>query len=170
MKTEVFVFNGQSVSFLQEKEHGLMVNATEMAGIFGKQTSEFLSNKSTHAFIEACIRRGNLCGVETREDLVVSRQRSGTWMHRVLALKFAAWLDPAFELCLYSTIDELLFGRMVRRVKSHERARALQKEMEALAYNPEKSGADFERYLELERQLKQESAQRRASKRDEEFI
>jgi hypothetical protein len=28
------------------------------------------------------------------DDLIVSRQKSGTWMHRVLAIKFAAWLNP----------------------------------------------------------------------------
>lgn len=30
-------------------------------------------------------------------------------MHRVLALKFAAWLNPAFELWIYLTIDKLLY-------------------------------------------------------------
>jgi hypothetical protein len=32
-------------------------------------------------------------------------------MHRILALKFAAWLDPAFELWVYMVIDDLLFSR-----------------------------------------------------------
>ena len=31
-------------------------------------------------------------------------------MHRILALKFAAWLDPSFELWVYVTIDFILFG------------------------------------------------------------
>lgn len=31
-------------------------------------------------------------------------------MHRVLALKFAAWLDPEFELWVYVTIDKILFS------------------------------------------------------------
>jgi hypothetical protein len=31
-------------------------------------------------------------------------------MHRILALKFAAWLDPAFELWVYTTIDKIIFG------------------------------------------------------------
>ena len=35
-------------------------------------------------------------------------------MHRILALKFAAWLNPKFELWVYSTIDELLFGHFKR--------------------------------------------------------
>ena len=31
-------------------------------------------------------------------------------MHRILALKFAAWLDPDFEVWIYSTIDKIIFG------------------------------------------------------------
>jgi len=31
-------------------------------------------------------------------------------MHRVLALKFAAWLDPAFELWVFTTIDTIILG------------------------------------------------------------
>ena len=31
-------------------------------------------------------------------------------MHRVLALKFAAWLDPKFEVWVFSTIDRILLG------------------------------------------------------------
>ncbi|MFZ4549412.1 MAG: KilA-N domain-containing protein, partial [Bacteroidales bacterium] len=46
----------------------------------------------------------------TEEDLIVSSQKTGTWMHRILAMKFAAWLSPAFEFWIYSVIDELLFG------------------------------------------------------------
>ena len=29
-------------------------------------------------------------------------------MHRILALKFAAWLSPSFELWVYITIDRIL--------------------------------------------------------------
>lgn len=32
----------------------------------------------------------------------------GTWMHEKLALKFASWLSPAFELWVYDKIQELL--------------------------------------------------------------
>ena len=42
--------------------------------------------------------------------VVKGGQNSGTWMHRVLALKFAAWLSPKFELWIFKTIDDLLFG------------------------------------------------------------
>ena len=31
-------------------------------------------------------------------------------MHRILALKFAAWLDPKFEVWVFSTIDQIILG------------------------------------------------------------
>nr|NQU91580.1 hypothetical protein [Bacteroidota bacterium] len=31
-------------------------------------------------------------------------------MHRILALKFAAWLDPHFEVWIFSTIDQIILG------------------------------------------------------------
>jgi hypothetical protein len=50
---------------------------------------------------------------ENRKDsflkVIHGGKNSGTWMHRVLALKFAAWLNPAFELWIFKTIDCLLF-------------------------------------------------------------
>lgn len=83
-------------------------------------------------------------------------------MHRVLALKFAAWLSPAFELWVYGTIEELLFGKLAKREKSFERTVNVQKEVEALLYKIDKTGEDFNRYLELQRQLKYEVAYRRS--------
>ena len=39
-------------------------------------------------------------------------------MHRILALKFAAWLDPSFELWVYCTIDKLIHGDYIALKKS----------------------------------------------------
>jgi len=43
-------------------------------------------------------------------SLAVSRggNNPGTWAHQKLALKFAAWLSPHFELWVYDKIEELL--------------------------------------------------------------
>jgi hypothetical protein len=84
-----------------------MVNATEMAKVFGKSMYDYTRAKSTKKFIEACRKpqfRG-LLSIEKEEDLIVSRQKSGTWMHRVLDLKFVAWLNSDFEFWVYTTID-----------------------------------------------------------------
>ncbi len=108
---QILEFNGQQVEF-DLSSANIMVNATEMAKIYNARMSDFFANESTKRFIEACLNNGNsrYLGLVKEENLYVSKQRSGTWMHRVLALKFAAWLDPAFELWVYITIDQLMFG------------------------------------------------------------
>lgn len=137
-ETEIgFDFSGSNV----------MVNATEMSKIFGTDNEAFMRNKDTKRFIEECLKTENsrFLGIEKEEDLIISKQKSGTWMHRVLALKFAAWLDPSFELWVYKTIDDLLFGRFKRyvaEVEFTEKAKTKLQELE------EKKMEDPE-YLEI---------------------
>ena len=110
MEIVKFVYNDQEVEFQPMGMDNVMVNATQMAKVFGKQVNEFLSNQNTKSFIETCLKNGNsrFISVENESDLVDSRQKSGTYMHRILALKFAAWLDASFELWVYHTIDKLI--------------------------------------------------------------
>ena len=100
-----------------------MVNATEMAKIYDKQVVAFMRNEDTQNFIAECLKSENshFINISKEEDLYRSAQKSGTYMHRVLALKFAAWLSPRFELWVYSTIEQLLFGKHVERERSFER-------------------------------------------------
>jgi hypothetical protein len=158
MKTKIYVFEENSITFVLDKDSKVMVNATEMAKVFNKQVNEFMSNETTKNFIGSCLKNGNsrFLNIEREEDLYVSRQKSGTWMHRVLALKFAAWLNPDFEVWVYSTIDQLLFGKYAEREKSLERTVALQNEQNLLAARPNKTGADFDRYLAIGYELHKE--------------
>lgn len=57
-------------------------------------------------------------------DILQTKGHQGTWMHRLLALKFAAWLDPDFEVWIYVVIDNILFGNY----KKHWEAHAAQEE------------------------------------------
>jgi hypothetical protein len=71
-------------------------------------------------------------------------------MHRVLALKFAAWLDPDFEVWVYSTIDTILFGHYKElRAATEEKIKAEQqlqlKRAELLQKYPE-----FVEFLQME--------------------
>jgi hypothetical protein len=164
MKTEICIFEGNQVSFYFGRENDVMVNATEMAKIFGKEVAFFMRNDDTKRFIEACLKTANsqFLGIKSEEDLILSRQKSGTLMHRVLALKFAAWLDSDFEVWVYSTIENLLFGRHIKREQSFERTIALQKEREELQEKHDKTGEDFERYIQVQRELKREVALRKS--------
>ncbi len=160
METKICIFEENAISFALDKDNGMMVNATEMAKAFGANVGHFLANDGTKKFISACLnnRNSDYLNIVKEEDLIIARQKSGTWMHRVLALKFAAWLSPDFEVWVYSTIEKLLFGKHVEREKSFGRTLLLQKELNAIRdKNPEeRTGEDFNRYLEIERQMNRE--------------
>lgn len=112
MEVVHFIYNEKEVDFQTTGKDDLMVNATQMAKIFGKEVTHFLENDGTEKFINSCLKTRNseFLGVQKREDLVYGKQKSGTWMHRILALKFAAWLDSDFEVWVFMTIDKILLG------------------------------------------------------------
>jgi hypothetical protein len=109
-----------------------MVNATQMAKPFGKMTHEFLRRKSTKDFIKSWNETNKSYGKSPQ--LLVDTQSGGrTFMHRALALKFAAWLSPDFDVWVFKTIDRLLFGNTTRRislVKKKDELKAKRKELE----------------------------------------
>jgi len=114
-----FEFDNQLIEF-KVINGNVMVNATQMANIFGKEVTFFLRNDDTNSFINSCLKTENsqYINVKSREDLVQGKQKSGTWMHRILSLKFAAWLNPDFELWVYATIDRILFDYYKRLEES----------------------------------------------------
>lgn len=105
-------YEGHEISF-EFADGNKMINATEMARPFGKRVNDFLRQQGTAEYIillEA--RYGNSRNGTTIEVLRVVQgglpEIQGTWMDEKLALKFAAWLSPAFELWVYDKIQELL--------------------------------------------------------------
>lgn len=160
METRICIFEESNITFLLSKDNNMMVNATEMAKVFGKDLYQFTKSDNTKSFINSCLKPANagILSIKSESDLIRSNQKTGTFMHRVLALKFAAWLSPDFELWVYSTIEKLLFGKHVEREQSLERTLILQREMDALKYKTDKTGTDFDRYLELEQMLTREKA------------
>lgn len=107
-----FIYQDTQIHFLLGNEKNVMVNATEMAKVFNRRIDFFLKTEPTKAFIEALKFPpvgGNL-DIKSDDDIMQSRGRNGTYFHRILALKFAAWLDPNFEVWVYAKIEETLFG------------------------------------------------------------
>lgn len=129
MKTLEFIYMETEIHFLvNPSEKNVMINATEMAKLFGKRTKDFLANQSTKDFINEVIRTLN--GVQIIED----RGRNGIYFERRLALKFASWLSPEFEVWVFSTIDEIVFGNY----KKHWEAHAHQEQQKLLMENLKK--------------------------------
>ena len=108
-----FQYEYHSISF-EFGDGNKLINATEMAKPFGKPVGNFLRLAETKTYItllEARYSDVNIGG-QPKETLRVVKggepHLQGTWMDEKLALKFAAWLSPEFELWVYDRIQELL--------------------------------------------------------------
>ena len=112
---EIKKFEKTLIAFDFDKE---MVNATDMAKMFGKRPNDFLKLDSTIAFVDEMELDTSLnCNVGFQPVVTVrggnvSKIPQGTWMHRLLAYKFAAWLSPKFELFIYKTFDEVISDKL----------------------------------------------------------
>jgi len=106
MKTLEFIYQETEIHFLISNSDDVTVNATEMAKIFYKDPEEFLADTHTLDFINALEAR--LSAASFRRE--VGKDDVEVWMNRKLAIKFASWLDPEFELWIYDTIEKLRFS------------------------------------------------------------
>jgi phage antirepressor YoqD-like protein len=100
-----YAYEGNNITF-QMNGGDVMVNLTQMAKPFGKLPAHFLSNEQTKEFIIA-LEEKTVIGIPITE-IKQGGVNQGTWAHQKLALKFAAWLNPRFELWVYDRIEELL--------------------------------------------------------------
>ena len=114
-----FDYGGQTISF-EFADGNKMINATEMARPFRKQIGHCLALQGTRDYIfllESRYRDSDIGGM-AREVLRVIKggvpELQGTWMDEKLALKFAAWLSPEFELWVYDRIQELITTGVTR--------------------------------------------------------
>lgn len=128
-KTVEFLFQERAVHFLiNPTDKNVMVNATEMAKMFGKRTDHYLQNEVTKSLIEELER--TLIGVRSENErtgksvnseikvpdmsgtleqkVVDNRGRNGVYFCELLALDFATWLDVKFKVWVYQTIRDLL--------------------------------------------------------------
>ncbi len=107
-----FDYEGTPISF-EFSDGNKMINATEMARPFGKPVGNFLRLKETREYIVILEERYSHLNIGRDALRVVKggdvgEGLQGTWMDEKLALKFAAWLSPRFELWVYDRIQELL--------------------------------------------------------------
>ncbi len=125
-----FIYQDTQIHFLLSNDDNVMVNATEMAKAFNKRIDVFLKTEPTKAFINALEfppTGGNSEPINC-ENLIKTKGKMGTYFHRILAIKFAAWLDPNFEVWVYTTIDKILFGFYKQHWDAHikqENAKAI---------------------------------------------
>lgn len=131
MKSIQFIYEDTEIHFLvNPDQENVMVNATEMAKVFGKRTDVYLKTQSTKEFISALERTPN--GGRSEMKIVENRGHMGIFFDRRLALDFAAWLDVNFRVWVFSTLDEIMFGHYKEHWQAHTRQEAARVKMEAL--------------------------------------
>ena len=86
-----------------------MVNATQLAKIYGKRPNDYLSLPATNRLINAITRKYGI----SENQLVISKAGSshnggGTWMHRLIVVDFCQWLDIDLKLWCTEKLDELM--------------------------------------------------------------
>ena len=93
-------------------------------------------------------------GGRSESKIIKTINGKATWMHRLLDLKYAAWLDVEFEIWIYTTIDRLLLGHF-RELKEATTEKLLaqqaleDKRKELLRKHPN----DFAEFLAIENKL-----------------
>ena len=118
MNTETIIekFEEQEIAF-DLFRGDLMVNATEMAKPFGKRVRNWLRLDTTKALIDAIKedRKSEFKQLTSElfenEILIEKRgQHGGTFMCEDLAMAFAMWLSPQFQVWILKTVREIIFG------------------------------------------------------------
>lgn len=95
-----------------------MFNATVLLQAWNNATGEkkevkkFFENENTKEFLDALVKEENLDGQNSA--YVKSKARldrgGGTWMHPILFMKFAMWLNPRFEV----QVIKFVYDQMLR--------------------------------------------------------
>ena len=89
---EIKKFKGKLIAFDFDNE---ILNATDMIKHYpNKRINDFLNNQQTKDFMR--VLEAN---INTENPVIKSEvgRYGGTYMHKRLAYKFAAWLNPEFE-------------------------------------------------------------------------
>lgn len=103
--SKIFSYNGNNVLFGIKDD--VMVNATQLAKIYGKRPNDYLSLPATNQLINAITRKYGIA-----ENQLVRTERGGiapgTWMHRLIVVDFCQWLDIDLKLWCTEKLDELM--------------------------------------------------------------
>lgn len=123
METKEFEYNRKTVGF-EIDDRNVMVNATQMASVFGKEPTHFIRNESTKCLIEAFCQTANsqfeneFSPSGKFVKIIKGGRGNGTWLDRRVAIAFAMWLNPFFSVWVCDTIDTILFGSYLDDEKS----------------------------------------------------
>ena len=115
MKTGVVMIRKMGQFDIFQRTEDGMFNATSLANQWSlannrKDVRDFLLLKSTNEFIETIKEREN----DNTRNLVLSKKgkNGGTWLHPLVFIDFAMWLNPSFKYDVLKFVhDELIKKR-----------------------------------------------------------
>lgn len=111
MKTNQVMLRPMGCFSVEQRTKDGMFNATNLLAQWNKMAKDNVGNPifkekaiadffrldNTKVFINALIKEENLKG-ESSAYLKTKGKKGGTWMHPILFIKFAMWLNPCFEV------------------------------------------------------------------------
>lgn len=136
-KVKTFEFEGNKISF-DFGEGTKLINATQMAKPFGKTVNQFFRLKQTAEYIDE-LHKSLI--TSRSDDSRIGKMRSfnaanlakhypelikvikggdlpqGTWVNEKIAVKFAAWLSPKFEVWVFDTILDILTNQKAQEIE-----------------------------------------------------
>ncbi len=122
----IFNYEGKNINFKEEKGSVLM-NATQMAKVFGKTPKDWLRLQTTKEFLNV-LKDSQRADVpfelfEQGKQLIQvvhGGKNRGTWMHEDVALEFSRWLHPKFAIWTNKHIKELLLKGSTSIIKENK--------------------------------------------------
>lgn len=106
MKTNQVMLRPMGCFSVEQRTRDGMFNATALLRQWNesvgekKEIKKFFENQNTKEFISALIEEENLDGEKSAyvKSKASRGNNAGTWMHPILFVKFAMWLNPRFEV------------------------------------------------------------------------
>ncbi|WP_257294473.1 KilA-N domain-containing protein [Endozoicomonas sp. YOMI1] len=71
----------------------------------------FLENEQTKAFVEALKCKGGIPPL----TIIKGGKTAGTWADKLVAYKYAGWIDPDFEVGTYTVLDKYFSGELTSK-------------------------------------------------------
>lgn len=88
------------------------LNTRNFGDLKKKDLDDYLNNKSTQEFVSTIIQKETLSGKNGVITSSKGRYNGGTWMHPMLFIDFAMWLNPSFKYEVIRFVsDELILLR-----------------------------------------------------------
>ena len=86
-----------------------LLKAWNAANSSCKEIKDYLSNKATQEFIKALCEEENL-NRDNSPYLATRGKNGGTWMHPLLFIDFAMWLNPTFKVKVLKFVSDQMLS------------------------------------------------------------